>query len=202
MTAVSLTLMYGAKGQTRDGAADEEALIRRFLEDRDLTLFAELIRPYEARVHRLVAATLGPRLRLEVDDCVQDILVHVFRKLPGFGFRSRFQTWLYTVARTKALDVHRRPRHKRLHLDDEALTSVASPEEDPYAATIRSEEASRLHDAVERLPEPQRSVIHLFYWMDASVDDISELLGCKRATVKSHLFRARKRLGQRLGDKP
>ena len=90
MTAVSLTLMSGVTGQTRDGAADDEALIRRFLEDRDPILFAELIRPYEARVHRLVAATLGPRLSLEVDDCVQDILVHVFHTLPGFRFRSRF----------------------------------------------------------------------------------------------------------------
>ena len=91
MTALSLTLMCDATAQTRGRAKDddEDALIRRFLDDRDPALFAQLIRPYEARVHRLVAATLGPRLRLEVDDCVQDILVHVFRTLSGFRFRSR-----------------------------------------------------------------------------------------------------------------
>ncbi len=170
MTALSLTLMCDATAQTRGRAKDddEDALIRRFLDDRDPALFAQLIRPYEARVHRLVAATLGPRLRLEVDDCVQDILVHVFRTLSGFRFRSRFPTWLYTVARTKALDVHCRPRHNRPHFDDQALRSVASREDDPYTAAARRESADRLHDAVERLAEPQRSVIHLFYWMELS----------------------------------
>ena len=44
------------------------------------------------------------------------------------------------------------------------------------------------------LGEPHRSVVYLHYWLDSSISDIAELLGLKTSTVKSHLFRARKRL--------
>ena len=198
MSTLSLTLMSDAAALAGDAAHDERDLIQRFLRQRDPHLFAQLIRPYEAPVHRLVAATLGPRLRLEVEDCVQEILIHVFHKLPAFRFESRFSTWLYRLARNKAIDLHRRPRHRRPHLDDRTLAALPTHEAGPHEKAELAEVAARLRPEGEALREPQRSVVHLFYWTEVSIDEIGELLRLKPATVKSHLFRARKGLERQL----
>jgi RNA polymerase sigma-70 factor (ECF subfamily) len=49
---------------------------------------------------------------------------------------------------------------------------------------------------LERLPEEQREVITLFYWQEKSVEDVSQMLDLPQGTVKSHLHRARRTLGQ------
>ncbi|MDX1382809.1 MAG: sigma-70 family RNA polymerase sigma factor [Thermoanaerobaculia bacterium] len=198
MSSLTLSLRGDETFAGDDRAAEESDLVRRFLDGGDPQLFAALVRPYEEPLTRLVAATLGPRLRNEVEDCVQDILVHVFHKLSYFRLESRFSTWLYRVARNKAIDLHRRPRFKRPHVDDARLDLQPASTPDPHADAASREERQRLRSEVERLSEPQRSIVHLFYWMETPVDDIAVLLGIKPATVKSHLFRARKRLGRAL----
>ena len=43
-------------------------------------------------------------------------------------------------------------------------------------------------------------MIHLYYWMEMPVAEIAQVLTMKEGTVKSHLYRARRQLGRRLGD--
>ena len=54
--------------------------------------------------------------------------------------------------------------------------------------------------AVKKLPEKYRVIIHLFYFEELSVKEISGLLGMKESTVKSHLFRAREKLKKNLKE--
>lgn len=180
---------------------EERRLVRRFLRDGDPVLFARLVRPYERPVHRLVAATLGPRRSAEVDDCAQDIFLHVYLQLSSFRFRSRFSTWLYRVARNRALDLLRRPRHRHPHTGEAVLEHLPSPAGDPLTNVLDQGRSQRLRDAVASLPEPQRSVVHLHYWLDAPVREIAALLDCPEGTVKSHLARARRRLARRLEER-
>ena len=71
---------------------------------------------------------------------------------------------------------------------------------DPQAATQASQESSHLRRCVGLLPEPQRTVVHLYYWMDCPVGEIAQLLELPPGTVKSHLYRARQRIARELGQ--
>jgi RNA polymerase sigma-70 factor (ECF subfamily) len=195
VNSLALSLMGSAATAADRNLTDEERLIRRFLRGRDPQLFAELIRPYEAPVHRLVASTLGAALVAEADDCTQEIFLHVYRKLPVFRFESRFSTWLYRIARNRAIDHLRRPRHRRPHVGEQALQSLRAEGHDALLEVAAKDRARRLRALVAGLPEPQRSIVHLFYWMERPVDEIARSLDCPVSTVKSHLHRARKRLG-------
>ena len=91
----------------------DAALVRRFLDGRDPFVFAELIRNHERPVFRLAASVLGPGHEAAAEDLTQEIFVHVYHKLSGFRFASRFSTWLYRVAYRKAIDEKRKARYQR-----------------------------------------------------------------------------------------
>jgi RNA polymerase sigma-70 factor (ECF subfamily) len=56
-------------------------------------------------------------------------------------------------------------------------------------------------ECVGELPDLYRSVIHLHYWMGCGIGEIAEYLGAPPGTVKSYLYRARRRLEQRLAER-
>ena len=101
----------------------DAALVRRFLDDRYPLAFAELIRHHERPVFRLAASVIGPGHEDAPEDLTQEIFVHVYHKISGFRFASRFSTWLYRVAYRKAID---------------ALTSAR-----PFSGTCRPRTATR-----------------------------------------------------------
>ena len=63
------------------------------------------------------------------------------------------------------------------------------PLDDTLVAEMR--ETGEVYDAVLRLPKAYRTVVHLYYYEGYSVAEIGGLLGCKEATVKTRLHRAR-----------
>ena len=181
-----------------DDAGDDEQLARRFRDDRDSKAFDDLVRRYQTSVFRIVSATLGPDNNADVDDCVQEVFIDVFYKIGNFRFQSRFSTWLYRVARNKAIDVLRKPRFRLPHVDSERLNehadSAAALEEQ------RTFDASeqRVRDAVSSLGARQRSVVYLFYWMQVPIAEIAQLMAMKSGTVKSELHRARAYLAKKV----
>ena len=71
---------------------------------------------------------------------------------------------------------------------------------DPLRNTLQKEAHRSLRRAVATLGEPHRTAVLLFYWMESSIDEIAEVLDSRPATIRSYLFRARKRLRKRLEE--
>ena len=65
---------------------------------------------------------------------------------------------------------------------------------DPELVAIAGERRAEIIKQIERLPDTQRTVVYLYYWMGSGVADIAQLMEMKVQTVKSHLHRARRRL--------
>ncbi len=201
MTAASIAQMrprLGGLASPKRADVDAE-LVRLFLQDRDPSVFAELVRKYERPVFRLVASVLGPGFVTAAEDLTQEIFVHVYHKLGGFRFAAQFSTWLYRVAYRKAIDEKRRARYRHRHVGEEALAGIGVEGPDPLEASLQSERNSRLRRSVDSLGEPHRTAVLLFYWMESPIEEIATLLGTKPATVRSYLFRARARLRTTLG---
>jgi len=190
----------GAGAASRD---DDASLVRELQRTGDDELFRVLVERHKRRVFRLAAAVLGPGREAEAEDLTQEAFLLAFRKLGSFRGESAFSTWLLHLTRHLAIDRRRRADLRRPHVSDDELAKLpavgagANPEETAAA----SEQRERLLRQIELLPEPQRTVVYLYYWLGSPVAAIAELLELKPETVKSHLYRARQRLARELAPR-
>lgn len=176
----------------------DEELARHYLKTGDDDLFAILVQRYKQRVFRLALSVLGPSFTEEAEEVVQETFLTVHRRLKRFRFDSQFSTWLYRIAYNRSIDWRRKPRLRHHHSDESPLLQKAARSRSPLAQVTDQERGERVLESVERLPQPYRSVVYSYYWLDQSVAEISDYLDLNPSTVKSHLFRARKLLGSSL----
>lgn len=134
---------------------------------------------HERRLHQFLWRQLGGR---DVDDVYQETWLRVVRAAARFDKRRRFSTWLFQIAVNLCRDWHRRPPPEP-H-DPATIDAVA---DDPAARHDAALDASRLLAA---LPETQRAAVLLRYYHDLPEDEVAEILGCPRGTVKSRLHHA------------
>jgi len=175
--------------------------------------FEELVRRNERLVHHV----LLPFLVGQVDrkDVCQDVFVKVFEKLHTFQFRSKLSTWIGNIAYNTAVNFKARQRN-RGHSNDgipgtqHRETGEGSNDRTglirdesllPDELLVRCEENELLARAIEQLPEIQRSVLILFHKEEISLEEIGLMLELPVNTVKSHLYRSRRRLKELLATK-
>jgi RNA polymerase sigma-70 factor, ECF subfamily len=177
---------------------DDEAVVAAYVRTRDPDLFRLLVERHQERVFRLVASILGPFADLDAEEVTQEVFVRVHERLDGFRGESRFSTWLHRLAYNKTIERRRRARLRAPHLPcEEVEPSEADPAAGPLEAVLERERERAVAALVEGLPDVYRSVVHMYYWMDQSIDEIGEALGIPAGTVKSYLARARQRLRER-----
>ena len=87
---------------------------------------------------------------------------------------------------------------KRTHisLDQSGVLEVADAGETPEVILDRKETNDILRASMNKLPPPHREIIELFYYREKSIVEVSEIVGISKATAKSRLFYARKRLAR------
>ena len=126
----------------------------------------------------------------DAEDVVQETLLRYYNCRKEFDSEEHIRAWLFRVAVNLAKNVRRSIwRHKTVPLEDYMET-----------LTFASPEAESLFAEVMRLPEKYRIVIHLFYYEDYSVREISRILKLTESNVKVRLNRGRKMLKQILKE--
>lgn len=169
---------------------DDEAAVFAFVRKRDPALFDLLVERYQHRVFRLVVSLLGPYADLDAEEVTQEVFLRAYRRLETFRGESRFSTWLYRLAYNRTLEYRRRARIRMPHVPVETVQSIA----DTPAEQHDHEREQLVAVLLEQLPDVYRTVINMYYWLDCSVEEIAETLAVPPGTVKSYLFRARRRL--------
>lgn len=171
----------------------EAGAAERFQESGDPDDFRALVEEHQGRVLRVVAGVLGPWSDLEAEEVAQEVFLRVLDRIGQWRGEAAFGAWLHRVALRTALNHRQRARLRLPHLGEEAF--AAQPlHDDPAARLERAEEEGALARALEELPPLYRTVVHLHYWLEASVEEIGQLLGVPTGTVKSYLSRGRDRL--------
>jgi RNA polymerase sigma-70 factor (ECF subfamily) len=130
----------------------------------------------------------------EVADFVQDVFLKAFRSLSQFQRRARFSTWLYRIAYTSALNQMNRRREYKSLSENDYESAHRTPEEDHIKALLRG----AVRQAVTELPEKYRVCVDLFFFYDRSYSEIEMITGYPVNTIKSHVFRAKKLLREKL----
>lgn len=157
--------------------------------------FSELVDRYRAPVVRLAyRLTRDPD---EAKDIAQDAFLRAYRRIGDFRPDRPFARWLFVIARNASLDAIRRRRRLAILDSGEVAPSDLGPEE----LALRSDQATRVHAALEALPQNYRSVLQLYYVSELRYREIALELDIPIGTVKTYISRAKRRLRDNLqGD--
>lgn len=174
----------------------------------EIDRFEYFVKAYQKRVYRLAYTLL--RDPAEADGVTQDVFVKAYRALADFKGESAFETWLTRIAINTVRDVVRRRKPEilfsELRRDGEDDGPELPASLDPADGTsaerdlMSREIRRRLADALVTLSPRQRAVFVMKHYEERSIAEIGEATGLDEGTIKSHLFRAARKLRERLED--
>jgi RNA polymerase sigma-70 factor, ECF subfamily len=169
----------------------EEAQIATGLRRRDPDVLDALIEQYQHRLLRYLAHMTGNRATAE--DLFQETWIRVLEKGHQYDGKSRFATWLMTIAHNVAID-HLRKRTPA-SLDEMRDAEDAAPFEPPSAGPSPFEQVAAIEDkariqaALDQLPPIFREVLVLRFQEQLKLEEIAKLIDIPVATVKTRLYR-------------
>ena len=181
---------------------DERELVERILEG-DREAFLAFIDRYERLVKHVVFRMVDDDRDRE--ELCQDVFVRAHRYLDGFRFESKVSTWLARIARNTCLN-HLEKKEVPLYADEAsapdggtpdartALNRVPDSSEDVAAVTEGRHQRDRVREGIQALSEHYRTALTLYHLEGMSVSQISTVMENPEGTVKSHLYRGRKKL--------
>lgn len=163
---------------------------------------ATFVEIYEAHADRIYAFLLLRVPASVAEDLTAEVFLQAWRQRRRVAIDAElgWLPWLYGVARNLAraqarIDVRSVP----VEVDDTARWGVDPDFSQSVADRIvTSERARAALEAVATLAEPERTIVELCYLADLTPNQVAIAMDMKPATVRSHLFRARKRLAQHL----
>jgi RNA polymerase sigma-70 factor (ECF subfamily) len=166
----------------------------------DFNAYDVLVQRYQRPVYNLAYRMLGSAE--DAGDLVQETFLRAFGALASFRQDASFLTWLYKIASNLCID-HLRSRRAKgaLSLDfelEEGREPVADRSYSPEDTVVRGAVSDIVQREIMNLPARYRVVVVMRHLHGMSVDEIAEQLHLPSGTVKTHLFRAREMLRERL----
>jgi len=186
MYATADMLLTSPQAQAAEQAQEtavEVVLVRAVL-DGDRESFARLYALYAPLVHGILLARVP---RAEVDDLVQDIFLHAFKKLHTLRDAASFGPWIGMIARNRAVDFHRRAK-ETVELDD-----------DVRGSNTQDSKAAEIMELIRNLPEAYRETLVLRLVEGMTGPEIAVRTGLTAASVRVNLHRGMKLLREQLG---
>jgi RNA polymerase sigma-70 factor (ECF subfamily) len=132
----------------------------------------------------------------DASDFTQNVFLKVFSKLHQFEGRSRFSTWLYRIAYNTAINTSTRKKEYQSLAEAEIIPDNDTPERKMLQTLARE----AVLEAIAALPARFRLCVDLFFFYDRSYREIELITGYPVNTIKSHVFRAKKLLRERLAE--
>jgi RNA polymerase sigma-70 factor (ECF subfamily) len=177
--------------------------------------FEALVREHQALVFRTLTRFTGPGAHVE--DLAQEVFLRLYKALPYFRGESTISTYLYRITFNVAQDEWKRRKRERTHvatepafLEDDgegwienfAGDALASEHaRSPEQRMVDAEMQMSVEEALGELSEIERAVLVLYHQEDCSYEGIAAALELPINTVRTHMHRGRKKLGERLKAK-
>jgi RNA polymerase sigma-70 factor (ECF subfamily) len=190
----------GAKplGARASGVADDRELVRR-AQAEDQEAFEELLRRHQHRVFAVAGGIL--RRREDVEDIAQQVFVKAYFSLKRFDQRAAFSTWLYKITVNECWDLLRKKKVQPLVYEsdlseEQAKQVIAAEGKNSGGPDVRDrmEARERVERLLEGFDERDRLMLILNEVEGFAVEEIAQILDLNANTVKVRLFRARRRI--------
>lgn len=168
---------------------EDKKLYRRFLND-DKESFELIVDKYMEKIIYFIYRFVK---RIDVaEDLAQDVFVYILMNKEKYDSKYSLKTYLYTIAKSKAINYIKRESKITYLQDNEYLFT----EEEIEDIVFKKEKRDKLKSAIERLPESQSQLIYLVDIEELSYKEISQILDMSLSQVKSLIHRGRKKLKQ------
>jgi len=171
---------------------DEAKSIARGLRRRDPDLLDRLIEQYQYRLFRYLVYVTGDKARAE--DFFQETWIRVLERGHQFDGKSKFEAWLFAIARHLVIDWQRTKKAQSL----DALTDPAQEnpmqianeiEPSPLHQVLAQETEENVQSSLEKIPAIYREVLVLRFQEELQIEEMAGVLSIPVSTVKSRLYR-------------
>lgn len=145
----------------------------------------EFVEKYSELVYKL--ALSRTKDSFSAADVFQDVFYRYFKNRPCFSSGEHEKAWIIRVT---------------INCSISTLSAFWKKHTVPIDETLAAEqpELCEVYEVVMQLPKKYRTVIFLFYYEGFTITEIANMMNLKENTIKSHLFRARNLLKERLGN--
>lgn len=164
----------------------------------DANAFEELVLKYEKTVYNLALRMVGDRD--DAFDMTQEAFIKAYGSLSSFRGDSKFSVWIYRIATNVCLDFLRsKSRKQQVSLtvsddDEDAQLDIPDPKAAPEQQLMQKMSMQSVEEGLKTLPDKQRQILVMRELGGMSYAEIGAALSLEEGTVKSRIFRARKRL--------
>jgi RNA polymerase sigma-70 factor, ECF subfamily len=145
--------------------------------------------------HRIRVFRFATRLVDDVsaaEDVASEAFIEVWRQAGRFEGRSSVSTWIMSILRFKALSARR--RRPEAELDMKLAETVPDPSLSPEQIVLETDRRVQLRACLSQLSPDHRAIIDLVYYHDKTIEEVAEIVGAPKNTVKTRMFYARRRL--------
>ena len=173
-----------------DATADSDLILRARRGDSEA--YGNLVNRHQTSVFNVCYRILHNRN--DAEDLAQETFIRAFDRLHTFDIEREFKPWIHRIAANLCLNYLE--SHKPAFSLDEERDQDKTP--GPGEQVEDKERSRQIRSALASLPPHYRLVVELRHYQDLSYDEIASELDIPLSAVKSHLFRARKLLAEKL----
>lgn len=149
--------------------------------------FTSLIMEIENDLYKIAKTRISNEA--DIDDVIQETMIEAYRNIRKLREPKKFKKWVITILVNKCNKVYKRKYKKDVSIDEYDL--------DKYIVSNNYKNIDddlNFYSLLKKLKYEERIVIILYYMEQYSIKDIKEILKMNENTVKTHLFRARKKI--------
>ena len=139
----------------------------------------KMIEKYSNMIYRL--ALIRTKTKENSEDVYQEVFLHLAKKMPDFKSEEHEKAWLIRVTINCSKNL----------LNSKFFKNTSELKED---IPFETEEKHNIYYSVQKLPIKYKTIVHLYYYENYKIKEISQILKMKENTVKSYLARAREKL--------
>jgi len=170
----------------------EQLIIQKTLSG-DTQAFAQIVAEYHKFVYSVVLRMV--KTREDAEEITQDVFVKVFNSLHAYKGKSKFSTWLYTIAYRKALD---KIRSNKRNVDIESLDNIHAEtfnlSKNALDSLEEKEKTALIKSSIQKLNPEVASIFTFYYFEELSVKEISKITNLSQDNIKIKLHRGRNKL--------
>ncbi len=175
---------------TTNGTGDSELIKRIAAKDR--VAVEVLYGRFNVRLYRFILRLV--RNEAIAEELTNETFMEIWLVARKFEGRSSVSTWIFAIARNKAISLLRKRSEDAL--DDDQAMAIEDDADTPEVAAQKGDKAALIRACLNQLSNEHREVVDLVYYHENSIKEVSEIVGIPENTVKTRMFHARKRLSE------
>lgn len=170
----------------------------------DQTAFHRLVDQYHGEIHRMIF--YRTRSRMDAEDLTQDVMLKAYKNIGRLKDPKVFRSWLYRIAVNRVKDYYRKKQFKSLFglvsMDEETFheTAEMSVEPEVEAGISRKDFWRQIGQMLTSLSAMEKEVFLLRFFDELTIKEMSAALNKNESTIKTHLYRALRKIKEIAGD--